>query len=72
MRYSGRVEPVRLIKVGPFACATGLAMLAVGPNLAVLGAGMALIGGSSALVWIPVSGVVAAHAPAARAAPRTA
>jgi MFS family permease len=60
---AGRVESTLLVKIGLAGCTAGLMLMAVAPGTWALVAGMALAGGSSAAVWIPVSGIVAACAP---------
>lgn len=61
-----RVESTLLVKLGLAGCTAGLLVVALAPNTWVLAAGMALAGFTSAAVWIPVSGIVAACAPAAK------
>jgi MFS family permease len=61
-----RFEASLLVKVGTAGVTAGLVVMAVAPNAWILVLGMAFAGFAGAAVWIPVSGIVAAHAPASK------
>lgn len=63
---AGRVEPIRLMRLGLAIAGVALVLLAVAPSFFVLGAGVWLIGFGGAGIWVTAPALATALAPASR------